>query len=182
MADGRPSVRTDPLSWRMPVPTPSTNCELRAAVIVRADRLLPKDRQQTAYLFQCGDEELFAVSPIRPAITFPGPVARKAGCCGRRFRSTPRFLCQPPSVPSPFCAASPTRATTSGARADFSCPTRPMLAATPIPTTAWAAFREPRAASESRAERLHTSITRRKYLNELTSPGIQSLRGPGATQ
>src|SRR5262249_20862676 len=75
------------------------------------------DDTQAAYLFQCGNEELFAVCLDRSGQGSRGARARRGGFYAKSFSSACRNRSRQPSLPSPSCEASSCGGTTFGAAA-----------------------------------------------------------------
>jgi hypothetical protein len=76
---------------------------------------MPSDTR-TAYLFQCGDEELFAVSPDKAGEAIPKSSCTQGWLLRQEFQLGPQGArCLLLSNPSPSSAASMPRATTFGA-------------------------------------------------------------------
>ena len=73
------------------------------------------DEAHTAYLFQCGTEQLFAVSLDKTGANSRGARARRVGFSAKSFNSVCNTPSRRPSRQSPSFEASLHRATTSGA-------------------------------------------------------------------
>jgi hypothetical protein len=75
---------------------------------------MPSDTR-TACLFQCGNENLFAVSPDKTGKAIPRSSCTQAGYSDKNSSWARRSRCPLLSSPSPSFEASTSRATTSGA-------------------------------------------------------------------
>ena len=77
---------------------------------------MPSDTR-TAYLFQCGNENLFAVSPDKAGEAIPRSSCTQGWLLRQEFQLGAQEPVPAPIEPSPSFEASTSRATTSGASA-----------------------------------------------------------------